>query len=151
MVDVVRLYGPEASNSSLPALGAADHTKCSQSEVVSTPPTNSTESASDAWSTVACSEECLGPGPGPWIRRLLPRVQPFTSGQYNTCPTTPNQLQCKTLILLGSCACDDLDDGLLQKAPNKVVSPRLPLAPLPQKLPCRRADEDGTGHIMALS
>jgi hypothetical protein len=151
MVDAVRLYGPEASNSSLPALGAADHTGCSQSEVVSTPPTNSTESASDAWSTVACSEEFLGPGPGPWIRRLLPRVQPFTSGQYNTCPTTPNQLQCKTLILLGSCACDDLDDGLLQKAPNKVVSPRLPLASLPQKLPCRRADEDGTGHIMALS
>jgi hypothetical protein len=113
------------------------------------PTNNSTESATDAWSTVAGSEECLGPGP--WIRRPLPRVQPFTSGQYNTCPTTPNQLQCKTLILLGSCACDDLDDGLLQKAPNKVVSPRLPLASLPQKLPCKRADEDGTGHIMALS
>jgi hypothetical protein len=68
MVDAVRLHGPEASNRSLPALGAADHTECSQSEVKSTPPTNSTnnstESASDAWSTVACSEECLGPAPG---------------------------------------------------------------------------------------
>jgi hypothetical protein len=118
----------------------------------STNTSTSTESSSDAWSTVACSEESLGPGP--WIRKLPPRVQPFTSGQFNICPTAPNQQQCKILILLVSCempACDDLDDGLLQKAPIRVVSPRLPLASLPQRLPCRRADEDGTGHIMALS
>jgi hypothetical protein len=141
MVDAVRLYGgPEASNSSLPALGAADHTECSQSDVDSTPPTNSTntstESTSDAWSTVACSEECLGPGP--WIRKLPPRVQPFTSGQYNICPTTPNQQQCKILICSSrarrvhamtsmTAPAKSPDQGGVSKAAIGVATPKAPV------------------------